>query len=101
MNNNKVQQLIQELFKNSNQQEAELPGRGLMPAGQQLGNCTNCITTRASSKSSNWQLYRSQGLIFEAVEHSGRYVHAPEQINRLFLLMGGSLTARKSSGEKK
>ena len=38
MNHRKVRQLIQELFKISNQLEAELPGRGLMPAGQQLGN---------------------------------------------------------------
>ena len=38
MNSNKVRQLIQELFKISNQLEAELPGRGLLPAGQQLGN---------------------------------------------------------------
>ena len=38
MNNSKLRQLIQELFKISNQLEAELPGRGLMPAGQQLGN---------------------------------------------------------------
>ena len=38
MNNRKVRQLIQELFKISDQLEAELPGRGLMPAGQQLGN---------------------------------------------------------------
>ena len=38
MNNSKERQLIQELFKISNQLEAELPGRGLMPAGQQLGN---------------------------------------------------------------
>jgi len=30
--------LIEELFRISNQLEAELPGRGLMPAGQQLGN---------------------------------------------------------------
>ena len=37
MNNRKVRQLIQELFTISNQLEAELPGRGLMPAGQQLG----------------------------------------------------------------
>ena len=38
MNSSKVRQLIQELFKISNQLEAELPGRGLLPAGQQLGN---------------------------------------------------------------
>ena len=38
MKNNRVRQLIQELFMISNQLEAELPGRGLMPAGQQLGN---------------------------------------------------------------
>ena len=38
MNSTKVRQLIQELFKISNQLEAELPGRGLLPAGQQLGN---------------------------------------------------------------
>lgn len=38
MNNSKVRQLIQELFKISNQLEAALPGRGLLPAGQQLGN---------------------------------------------------------------
>ena len=38
MNNSKVRMLIQELFRISNQLEAELPGRGLMPAGQQLGN---------------------------------------------------------------
>ena len=38
MNKSKVRQLIQELFKICNQLEAELPGRGLLPAGQQLGN---------------------------------------------------------------
>ena len=38
MNTSKVRQLIEELFKISKQLEAECPGRGLMPAGQQLGN---------------------------------------------------------------
>ena len=43
MNNIKVRQLIQELFRISNQLEAELPGRGLMPAGQQLGNLVELL----------------------------------------------------------
>ena len=38
MNHSKVRKLIKKLFDVSNQLETELPGRGLMPSGQQLGN---------------------------------------------------------------
>lgn len=48
-----------------------------------LGNCANCITWRTDCQRSDGQLYPEQGLVFEGVEHSGRSVHAPEEIDRI------------------
>ena len=58
------------------------------------GNCTNCITWRTACQSSNGALYPGQGLVFEAVEHSGRSVHAPEEIDRIEQLVDALLGSR-------
>ena len=47
------------------------------------GNCANCITWRTACQSSDGSLYPGLGLLFEAVEHSGRSFHAPEEIDRI------------------
>ncbi len=43
----------------------------------------NCISWRTASQSSDGQLCPGQGQVFDAVEHSGRSVHAPEEIDRI------------------
>ena len=40
------------------------------------------------------ELYPGQGLVFEAVEHSGRSVHAPEEIDRIEQLVDALLGSR-------
>ena len=47
------------------------------------GNCANCIAWRTDCQGIDGQLYPRQGLVFEAVEHCGRSVHAPEEIDRI------------------
>ena len=47
------------------------------------GNCANCITWRTGCQRNDGQLYPGQGLVFEAVEHSSRSMHAPEEIDRI------------------
>jgi len=47
------------------------------------GNCVNCIKWRQPFQVSTGQLCPGQGLLFEAVEHRGRSVHAPEEIDRI------------------
>ena len=58
------------------------------------GNCTNHISWRTTCQCSDGQLYRGQGLVFEAVEHSGRSVHAPEEIDRIEQLVDALLGSR-------
>ena len=60
---------------------SELFNKGRLQAHP--GNCTNCITWRTACQSRDGSLYPMQGLVFEAVEHSGRSVHAPEEIDRI------------------
>jgi uncharacterized protein len=55
------------------------------------GNCANCITWRTACQSRDRALYPGQGLVFEAVEHSGRSVHAPEEIDRIEQLVDSLL----------
>ena len=55
------------------------------------GNCANCITWRTTSQGKDGELYPRQGLVFEAVEHSGRSVHAPEEIDRIEQLVDALL----------
>lgn len=57
-------------------------------------NCANCITWRTGCQRSDGQLYPGQGLVFEAVEHSGRSVHAPEEIDRIEQLVDALLGSR-------
>jgi uncharacterized protein len=66
------------------------------------GNCANCITWRTACQSRDRALYPGQGLVFEAVEHSGRSVHAPEEIDRIEQLVDSLLafgTAIRESTE--
>ena len=58
------------------------------------GNCANCITWRTACQSSDGQLYPGQGLVFEGVEHSGRSVHAPEEIDHIEQLVDALLGSR-------
>ena len=58
------------------------------------GNCANCISWRTACQSGDGQLYPGQGLVFEAVEHSGRSVHAPEEIDRIEQLVDALLGSR-------
>ena len=58
------------------------------------GNCANCITWRTACQSSDSSLYPQQGLVFETVEHSGRSVHAPEEIDRIEQLVDELLGSR-------
>ena len=60
------------------------------PAGPP-GNCANCITWCTACRTSDGELYPGQGLMFEAVEHSGRSVHAPEEIDRIEQLVDALL----------
>ncbi len=47
------------------------------------GNCGNHIAWRRACQSRDGQHYLGQGLVLEAVEHSGRSVHSPEEIDRI------------------
>ena len=58
------------------------------------GNCANCIAWRTDCQRSDGQLYPRQGLVFEAVEHSGRSMHAPEEIDRIEQLVDALLGSR-------
>ena len=55
------------------------------------GNCANCIEWAKPFQSSDSQLPPKQGLVFEAVEHSGNSVNAPEEIDRIEQLVDALL----------
>ena len=54
-------------------------------------NSANCISWSTACQSSDGQPNPVQGLVFEAVEHSGRSVHAPEEIDRIEQLVDALL----------
>ena len=58
------------------------------------GNCANCITWRTACQASERPLFIGQCLVFNAVEHSGRSVHAPEEIDRIEQLVDALLGSR-------
>ncbi len=71
------------------------PGDGIdtMPSPR-LSLKKLCEAHGISLSSSDGQLYPGQGMVFEAVEHSGRSVHAPEEIDRIEELVDALVGSR-------
>lgn len=62
-------------------------------------NCVNRVHLKNSCQGLNGLLLPEQGLVFEQVEHTGRSVHAPEEIDRIEelieALLGSNYTINK------
>ena len=63
-----------------------------------LGNSANCISWSTACQSTDGQPNLGQGLVFEAVEHIGRSVHAPEEIDRIEQLVDALIGSPYSIG---
>ena len=70
-----------------------MPGAVLAPGARIECRCAEWLV-RSLGRSSDGQHYPGQGLVFEAVEHSGRSVHAPEEIDRIEQLVDALLGSR-------